>query len=136
MRISLRAGERIYLNGAVFSVDRKVSLDLLNDATFLLDAHVMQAQDANTPLRRLYFVLQTMLMDPADAGATRIQARDMFESIQAAVQGDVLAEKIAAVRRSFDNRRLFEALKGLRAAFPDEAELLRFAPPAPLKEIA
>ena len=75
MNITLRAGERIYINGAVLRVDRKATIELLNDATFLLEAHVMQAEDATTPLRQIYFVVQVMLMDPASARATA-RARD------------------------------------------------------------
>ena len=71
MRLSLRAGERVYVNGAVLRVDRKVSLELLNDATFLLETHVLQAEAATTPLRQLYFAAQTMLITPAQAGPAR-----------------------------------------------------------------
>ena len=46
MHISLRSGERPFLNGAVLRVDRKVTLELLNDATFLLENHVLQVEDA------------------------------------------------------------------------------------------
>ena len=67
LRLSLRAGERIFVNGAVMRVDRKTSLELLNDVTFLLESHVMQAADAKTPIRQLYFLVQMMLIDPADA---------------------------------------------------------------------
>ena len=52
------------------STDRKATIELLNDATFLLETHVMQASDATTPLRQIYFVIQVMLMDPA-VGARR-----------------------------------------------------------------
>jgi flagellar protein FlbT len=48
MHISLRAGEKIYVNGAVLRADRKVSIELLNDATFLLEAHVMKVEDASS----------------------------------------------------------------------------------------
>jgi flagellar protein FlbT len=57
MHISLRAGEKIYINGAVLRADRKVSIEILNDATFLLEAHVMKVEDASTPLRQLYFII-------------------------------------------------------------------------------
>ena len=70
MNITLRAGERIYINGAVLRVDRKATLELMNDATFLLETHVMQAEEATTPLRQIYFVVQVMLMDPASARTT------------------------------------------------------------------
>ena len=43
MNITLRAGERFFINGAVIRIDRKASIELLNDVTFLLENHVMQA---------------------------------------------------------------------------------------------
>ena len=66
MCISLRGGEQIYVNGAVLRVDRKVTLELINDVAFLLEGQVMQVADATTPLRQLYFVVQLMLMSPND----------------------------------------------------------------------
>jgi flagellar biosynthesis activator protein FlaF len=56
-----RAGERLYLNGAVIRLDRKATIELLNDAAFLLETPVIQASEATTPLRQLYFVVQMML---------------------------------------------------------------------------
>ena len=43
LRITLKANEKIYINGAVIRADRKVSLELLNDVQFLLENHVLQA---------------------------------------------------------------------------------------------
>jgi flagellar protein FlbT len=37
LKISLKPNEKIYLNGAVIRVDRKVTLELLNDVQFLLE---------------------------------------------------------------------------------------------------
>jgi flagellar protein FlbT len=86
MNIWLRAGEKLYINGAVLRVDRKVSLELLNDATFLLEAHVMQAADATTPLRQLYFVVQLMLMDPRDLSAAKDLFRTSIEKLREALR--------------------------------------------------
>ena len=36
LRIFLRPGEKVFLNGAVLRADRKVSLEVLNDVSFLL----------------------------------------------------------------------------------------------------
>ena len=41
-------------------------LELINDVTFLLESQVMQVDDATTPMRQLYFVVQLMLMSPGD----------------------------------------------------------------------
>src|SRR5690606_20785403 len=74
LKISLRPNEKIYINGAVIRADRKVSIELLNDVHFLLESHVMQPQNASTPLRQLYFITQVILMNPGEAD----DARDMF----------------------------------------------------------
>src|SRR5471030_2888005 len=79
MNITLRAGEKLCINGAVIRTDRKATLELLNDATFLLETHVMQASEATTPLRQIYFVVQVMLMDPSSARITSELAGGLVE---------------------------------------------------------
>jgi flagellar biosynthesis repressor protein FlbT len=124
MHISLRAGEKIYINGAVLCADRKVSLELLNDAAFLLEAHVMKVEDATTPLRQLYFIVQIMLMNPTDTAG----ARDMFEkSIRMIIdisEGPALLAGLGCIKTHVEAGRVFEALKAIRTLFPIEAEIL------------
>jgi flagellar protein FlbT len=124
MHISLRAGEKIYINGAVLRADRKVSIEILNDATFLLEAHVMKVEDASTPLRQLYFIIQIMLMNPTDS----LAARDMFKkSIHMTIdvsESVVLVSGLRTVKTLVDGNRIFEALKAVRSLFPIEAEIL------------
>lgn len=124
MHISLRAGEKIYINGAVLRVDRKVSFELLNDATFLLETHVMKAAEATTPLRQLYFIIQVMLMSPTDCG----EAQDMFvKSVRMTIEASgnaALAAGLGAVKSLVEANRLFEALKAVRALFPIEADIM------------
>ncbi len=83
LKISMKPNEKIYINGAVIRVDRKVTVELLNDVQFLLQNHVIQAEDASTPLKQLYFIVQVMLMNPSDAA----QAREMFRQRRAALAG-------------------------------------------------
>ena len=129
MHINLRSGEKLYLNGAVLRADRKVSLELMNDAAFLLEAHVMSPDKATTPLRQLYFVVQMMLMNPQDA----VQARRLFatslEAMTAAYDDAGVQDALAACARQVANDRLFDALKGLRCAFALDDALLG-QPPA------
>lgn len=124
MHISLRAGEKIYINGAVLCADRKVSLELLNDATFLLEAHVMKVEDANTPLRQLYFIVQVMLMNPTGSRT----ALEMFErSIRMLVEiseDATLLEGLRVIKGQVDGGRVFEALKAIRALFGVETEIM------------
>ncbi|MGX7707018.1 flagellar biosynthesis repressor FlbT [Methylobacterium sp. Gmos1] len=133
MRLSLRAGERIYINGAVLRVDRKVAVELLNDATFLLESHVLQAEDATTPLRQLYFAAQTMLIDPGRAAAARELYDGLRDGLLATTGEAALRDGLAAAHGLIENGRLFEALKLIRGLYPLEAALMTAgaASPAP-----
>ncbi|WP_442754607.1 flagellar biosynthesis repressor FlbT [Methylocystis sp. JAN1] len=124
MNISLRRGERIFINGAVLRVDRKVCIELLNDVTFLLENHVMQAEQASTPLKRLYFVIQTMIISPNDCDNAVELCRDMLVSLNGATRDPRIVVGLAAAVRHIEDKRPFEALKSVRALFPVEAELV------------
>ncbi len=124
MKVSLRAGERIYINGAVLRVDRKVSLELVNDVMFLLEAQVMQASDATTALRQLYFIVQHMLMNPTDTG----EAAALYDKHQAALRDVCTNEQMLAGLAAIDElvgaNRYYDALKRIRALLPVEQAIL------------
>ena len=124
MKIFLRANERIFINGAVLRVDRKVSLELMNDATFLLENHVLQQEDATTPLKQLYYVVQLMLMDPSVAGDAQVLFKDMVEGLLSNLENRELVEGVKAVDVEVSTGKNFQALKTLRGLFDIEAEVL------------
>lgn len=124
MHINLRAGEKLYLNGAVLRADRKVSLELMNDAAFLLEAHVMSPDKATTPLRQLYFVVQTMLMDPQDMAQARRLFTASHEAMTAAYEDAGVQAVLALCAGQVGKDRFFDALKGLRGAFALDDALL------------
>jgi flagellar protein FlbT len=127
MHICLKPGEKIYVNGAVLRVDRKVSIEFLNDVTFLLQNHVILAEEAVTPLRQLYFIVQTMLIDPANAGT----AREMFDSsmslLCASFENKEVLKGLSNVADLVEKNRVFDALKTIRSLFPIEERILQNA---------
>lgn len=128
MIITLRAGERFFINGAVIRIDRKASIELLNDVTFLLENHVMQAENATTLIRQIYFAVQIMLMDPAAAASAAPLANSLVESALVSYRAPQLTERLQGVAASLARQRYFEALKALRGLFALEDQ--EFAPPA------
>jgi flagellar protein FlbT len=124
MNISLRRGERIFVNGAVLRVDRKVCLELLNDVTFLLENHVMQAEDATTPLKQLYFAIQAMLISPNDCEAALQLCREMLVALNGTVRDSRILTGLRAAIQHIEDKKHFEALKDVRSLFPIEAELM------------
>lgn len=125
MHISLRAGEKFYINGAVLRVDRKVSIELLNDATFLLEAHVMNVDEVTTPLRQLYFIVQIMLMNPADTPAAFQMFAEALSTNRKSFVHEEILQGLANVERLVAEKRKFEALKTIRALLPIEAEIIK-----------
>jgi flagellar protein FlbT len=124
LRISLRAGERIYINGAVLRADRKVSLELLNDVAFLLESHVILAEDTSTPLRQLYFVLQTILIDPNQASAARKMFEDSHALLIDTFENEEILAGLRSVRELVSADRIYEALRTIRALFAAEEAIL------------
>jgi flagellar biosynthesis repressor protein FlbT len=108
----------------VLRLDRKASIEFLNDVTFLLEGHVIQADEANTPLRQLYFVAQTMLIDPANAAVTFELYRHLSERLRQTLTDQQLLDGLKAADASIAADRNFEALRTLRGLFDLEARLL------------
>jgi flagellar biosynthesis repressor protein FlbT len=113
-KVSLKANEKIYVNGAVLRFDRRTSVEFLNDVNFLLEAHVMQLEDAVSPLQQLYYVIQIMLMSPENAlmsKAVYTQHLTLFRAFSG--DGDA-AEQIEAVDRLVGAGKYYDAMKSIR----------------------
>lgn len=121
LKITLKGGERIYINGAVLKMDRKVGIELLNDATFLLEQHILQAEAATTPLRQLYFVVQIMLIDPSLHVKARDMANDTIAAMQAATTNLEITSGLKDVLLLLSLDRTLEALKRIRSMYLIEA---------------
>ena len=124
LQISLKPGERIYVNGAVLKVDRKVSVEFLNDVSFLLEHHVLKPEDTRTPLRQLYFIVQTVLIDPANSDDARAMFYTFLASLLASLENAKILDGLAEVRDFFERGRPFDALKVLRSLFAIEDDIL------------
>lgn len=124
LKISLKPNEKIYLNGAVVRSDRKVTLELLNDVQFLLESHVIQAGEADTPLRQLYFMVQVMLMDPEGARQAREMFRHSLPLLIASFEDPQISATLKQVDGLVSEGSVFEALKAIRSLYGNEARVL------------
>ncbi len=124
LKISLRAGERIFVNGAVLRADRKVTLEVLNSVTFLLEQHVMKPEDTVTPLRQLYFMIQSAIMDPKSSEDAIAIANCSLRALKAVfVNPGVLAD-LSGVEELLERNRYYECLRILRKLFAIEDRLM------------
>ncbi len=124
LSLLLKAGDRLFLNGAVIRADRKVRIEVLNDAVFLLGTHLLQPEDAKTPLRQLYFAVQTMLVEPEAAAQAKFVALRMLTGLlQAFANRDVL-NGLLDVEHDVQRGKPYPALKKLRALYKFEDSIL------------
>lgn len=137
LRISLKTGEKIFINGAVLRVDRKVALEFMNDVTFLLENHVIQPEDAKTPLKQLYFIVQMMLMNPEGKDDSLKMFKKSIVMLLTCFQNDEICTELKHVDGMVTQGRAFEALKAIRALFKLEDSILNSAemPAGTIEEI-
>jgi flagellar protein FlbT len=129
LKISLKPNEKIYINGAVLKVDRKVSIELLNDVQFLLENHVLQAEEASTPLRQLYFIVQIMLMNPQGAEQARLMFRKSLPLLLASFTDEQIRAGLKHIDQLVGEDHVYDALKAIRALFALEKNILEQGPP-------
>jgi flagellar protein FlbT len=124
LRISLKAGERIFINGAVLRVDRKVSLEFMNDVTFLLENHVMQPEKATSPLRQLYFIVQMMLINPAGVEQSMVMFRKSIVMLLTCFTDEEVLSELKHIDGMVVQGKAFESLKAIRALYPTEEKIM------------
>jgi len=86
LRISLRDGEKMILNGAVLRSVGRTDLCIENNAVLLRGRDLMTPEEANTPARRLYFACMMAYVDQNELDAHQDDiirlVRDLLEALQ------------------------------------------------------
>lgn len=124
LRISLKSGEKIFINGAVLRVDRKVALEFMNDVTFLLENHVLQPEQATTPLRQLYFIAQMMLINPEGKEHSLTLFRKSVSMLLNCFQNEEILAELKRIDVLVSTGKAFDALKAIRGLYAIEERIL------------
>ncbi len=111
LKLSLKPGEKFVLNGAVVqNGDRRGVLILQNKASVLREKDIMQAEEANTPARLVYFQVMMMYLD--EAGALRYYdefVRRLSEFMGVIRNPEILADCVAISKHAMA-REYYKAL--------------------------
>lgn len=125
--ITLRQGERIFINGAVVKADRTVTMTFLNDVAYITERQIMQPEEATTSLRQLYFIVQTMVLDPAGVAA----AADLFTGTMKWMLethgSQEIRDGLVEIKDLIAANKPFDALGRVRRLIPVEDAILGFA---------
>lgn len=130
-KITLKPGEKIYVNGAVIRTDRKVSLEFMNDVQFLLENHVMQPEAATSPLRQLYFIVQIMLISPQQSEDAKGMFRKSLPKLIESFSSDTIKADLKQIDQLVAEGQVYDAMKLLRGLFVLEDNILTAASAMP-----
>jgi len=128
LKLSLKPGEKFVLNGAVIANgDKRTSLIIQNKACVLREKDIMQAEEASTPARRIYFPIMMMYLDTDEAEVYYSQfALRMTEFMDAIRDRKALAVCVE-ISRDVMSGAYYKALVKCRTLFDFEQERLNYA---------
>ncbi len=129
LKLKLAANERLIVNGAVMvNGGCRTTLVIGNFAHIMREKDVLQEQDANTPTRRLYFILQTMLMQPPPSEAVTASYRLAHTQLTAAYERPENLNVLTEVDQMVGIGDYYKAMMKLHPLIAYEAELLNVPP--------
>ncbi|MDP6342161.1 MAG: flagellar biosynthesis repressor FlbT, partial [Alphaproteobacteria bacterium] len=123
-------GEKFVINGAVVeNADRRTTLVIQNRASILREKDIMLPDQANTPMRRIYFAIMMLYLD--DRGAKRHQDQFlelMSQFMNAISNADAVAQCVNIIQ-FVHAKQYYRALLSCRKLFPFEEERLNYVAP-------
>lgn len=131
LRIRLKSGERVILNGCVIRNvgGSRMDIEVENRSDVLRGDEIISKKDACTPVRGIAHAIQHAL-------ASRDHREELLPHISSslnaieAVLNPVVAPAIEAVRDCINKEDYYGALKSLGPVLAREAQLLRLAAPS------
>ena len=129
LKLKLAAHESLIVNGAVLvNGDFRASLLIRNFTHVMREKDVLREADANTPTRRLYFVVQTMLMQPPPSGALMRTYEELLAQLRDAFVRPENLEILRRVGELVETGDYYKALAALHPLIAYEANLLNVDP--------
>jgi flagellar protein FlbT len=129
LKLSLKPGEKFVLNGAVIANgDKRATLVVQNQAAILREKEILQAEDATTPARRVYFPIMMMYLDPANFDSYYDEfALRMTEFMHAVTNPEMLAICVLVSKEVMRGEH-YRALIHCKTLFAYEDERLNYVP--------
>lgn len=123
LRISLRDGEQMIVNGAVLRAIGRTDLCVENSVALLRGREVMSAEQATTPARRLYYACMLAYIDPEGAVRHHDAIVTCLDGLVAAFESHAAKAICARFARKAAVGDFYRALADCRALMAYEADV-------------
>ena len=128
LRIELKPRERFILGGAVLrNGDTRSELILENNVPILRGKNILSLEDADTPCKRIYFLIQLMYVEGGNLEGHQDTYWALVRDIVKAAPS--MLGLIDAINEHLVGGRYYEALKLARKLINEEERLIQHADP-------
>jgi flagellar biosynthesis repressor protein FlbT len=125
LKLSLRPGERFVVNGAVIqNGDRRAHLILQNKASVLREKDIMQADEAATPAKRIYYPIMLLYLGEEEQGRVYEEFALRLAEFTTAIRNPAALSECLAISRDVMAREYYKALMRCRKLIAYEEQLL------------
>lgn len=128
LKIWLREGEKVVVNGAVLVALGRTRLAVENQAAVLREREIMTPEEANTPARRLYFAAMMAYIDEPARDRYQDQVVLLVHALLSAIQSDAAKAMVVSFARHIAAGEFYRALGDCRDLIAYEATALERAP--------
>ncbi|QIE56980.1 flagellar biosynthesis repressor FlbT [Pikeienuella piscinae] len=124
--LKLAPGERFVANGVVIeNGDRRARLNILTpDSNVLRLRDALHPEEANTPVRRVCYIIQLVLAGEANEAAAKRQISDGIRQLAQVFTDAESSRRLTRAAEDVSLGRFYPALRGLRAILPMEDRLM------------
>lgn len=124
LKIWLREGERVVVNGAVLVALGRTRLAIENHAAVLREREIMTPDEANTPARRLYFAAMMAYIDEPSRARYQDQVVLLVHALLSAIQSDAARGMVVSFARHIAAGNFYRALADCRELIAYETTAL------------
>lgn len=124
LRITLRDGEQLIVNGAVLRSVGRTDLCVENNVTLLRGREIMAPGEATTPARRLYHACMLAYIDPDGADAHRDEIVNYLGGLMGALEAIDAKAACASFARKVATGDYYRALADCRNLIAYESDAL------------
>jgi len=129
LKVSLKPGEQFVVNGAVIkNGDRRTSLVIQNKVSLLREKDIMQEDEANTPVRRIYFAVMLMYLDQDSRQKYYDEFVLRMTEFLNAIENPEAKAQCLSISRDVMSGRYYQALTTCRQLFEFEDARLNYVP--------
>lgn len=127
LKLTLKPGERLVINGAVLeNGDRRSTLTIQNQASVLRERDIMQPDEAQTPMRRIYFAIMMLYLDEENADQFRQEFAVRLSEFMEAINNAEALRTCVDIIQLVEARQYYKALLAAKSLYEFEEVRLNY----------